>query len=147
MAGNRCGYVVASEDLIQAMTKVATHTFYSTPTAAQIAALHALGPAGDRWVREASSRYRSLGDTAAELLQENRPEGGTFLFLDLADYLNERKEPLERLLERCADQGLLLAPGPSFGPYPDHARLCFTAADPSVTLRGIETLAAILGRA
>ena len=146
MAGNRCGYVVAGADMVQAMTKVATHTFYSTPTAAQLAALAALGPEGDLWLRDRSIHYSAIGEAAAEHLGEQPPEGGTFLFLDLADYLDETGESLDQFLERCADQGLLLAPGPSFGPYPTHIRLCFTAAHPAVTARGVEKLAEILGR-
>lgn len=146
MAGNRCGYVVADADLVGAMTKVATHTFYSTPTAAQLAAIRALQPAGDEWLREAAIHYQAIGEAASEHLGEAHPEGGTFLYLDLADYLSERSETLEHFLERCADQGLLLAPGPSFGPYPNHVRLCFTAAHPAVTARGVEKLAKILGR-
>ena len=53
---------------------------------------------------------------------------------------------LAQFLARAADRGVLLAPGPSFGPYPKHARLCFTAAAPDVTRRGVERLADLLGR-
>ena len=88
----------------------------------------------------------AIGEAASEHLGEPHPEGGTFLFLDLADDLRERGETLEQFLELCADQGLLLAPGPSFGPYPSHARLCFTAVHPAVTARGVQKLAEILKR-
>jgi N-succinyldiaminopimelate aminotransferase len=50
------------------------------------------------------------------------------------------------LLEDVVDEGLFCAPGPSFGPFPTHVRLCFTAAAPDVVLRGIEVLARRLGR-
>ena len=146
MAGNRCGYVVAGEDVVHAMTKVATHTFYSTPTASQLAALRTLRPEGDQWLEDAAIHYLAIGEAASEHLGEPHPEGGTFLFLDLADDLQQRGETLEQFLELCADQGLLLAPGPSFGPYPTHVRLCFTAVHPAVTARGVQKLADILGR-
>ena len=45
-----------------------------------------------------------------------------------------------------ADRGLFLAPGPSFGPYPTHVRVCFTSAAPAVVRRGIGVLAELLGR-
>jgi aspartate/methionine/tyrosine aminotransferase len=49
------------------------------------------------------------------------------------------------LLEDCVDRGLFVAPGASFGPYPTHVRLCFTAAPPDVVDRGVEVLASLLG--
>ena len=42
------------------------------------------------------------------------------------------------------DRGLFVAPGPSFGPYPSHIRVCFTSAEPAVVKRGIDTLADVL---
>ena len=68
--------------------------------------------------------------------------GSTFLFLDVRDKLDDRG--LVGFLEDCADRGLFLAPGPSFGPYPTHVRLCFTSAPPDVVQRGVEMLAGIL---
>ena len=38
MTGNRCGYVVGPKAVMAELRKVSTHTFYSTPTASQIAA-------------------------------------------------------------------------------------------------------------
>ena len=38
-----------------------------------------------------------------------------------------------------------LAPGPSFGPYPEHVRVCFTCAEPAVVARGVEVLASRIG--
>jgi N-succinyldiaminopimelate aminotransferase len=66
------------------------------------------------------------------------PEGSTFLFLDVSKHLDERG--LTGFLEACAERGLLLAPGPSFGPFPEHVRLCFTSAPPDVVLRGVDVL-------
>ena len=144
MAGNRCGYVVGPRDLVGRLLKVAVHTFYSTPTASQIAAERVLGPAGDRWLEEARARYRELGLWAARRLGETAPRGSTFLFLDVADRLDDRG--LEGFLLDCADRGLFVAPGPSFGPYPTHLRVCYTSAEPDVVKRGIEVLAGMMGR-
>ncbi|MCA9635301.1 MAG: pyridoxal phosphate-dependent aminotransferase [Myxococcales bacterium] len=144
MAGNRCGYLIGPAEVIVHARKAAAHTFYSTPTAAQIAAERVLAGPGDAWVRDARARYQALGEAAAARLGVPAPAGSTFLFLDVAEHLDERG--LGGLLERCADRGLLIAPGPSFGPYPTHVRLCFTSAPPEVVERGVEILAAILGR-
>ena len=143
MAGNRCGYMVGPAEVMGELMKVSTHTFYSTPTASQVAALRALGGPGDRWARAARDQYIETGRRAARTLGLEPPEGSTFLFFDVSPWLGE--DGLFGLLEACAERGLLLAPGASFGPYPTHARLCYTAVDPERTQRGVELLASILG--
>ncbi|MGH9361197.1 MAG: pyridoxal phosphate-dependent aminotransferase, partial [Thermoanaerobaculia bacterium] len=144
MAGNRCGYVVGPRAVMGELRKVVTHSFYSTPTASQLAALRALAGPGDTWVAAARDQYRATGTRVAARLGLEPPRGSTFLFLDVAERLGERG--LEGFLEECAERGLFLAPGPSFGPYPTHVRLCYTAAPPEVVERGVEVLAELLGR-
>ena len=143
MAGNRCGYVVGPSETMPELLKVSTHTFYSTPTGSQIAALRTLQGHADDWLATARTKYEQLGRMSARALGVPEPEGSAFLFLDVSTQLNERG--LRGFLEDCIDHGLILAPGPSFGPYPEHARLCFSAAPPEVTQRGIEVLATLLG--
>ena len=144
MAGNRVGYIVGPDSGIGEILKVSTHTFYSAPTAGQLAALRVLGPAGDQWVAEAFETYRDLGRMAAERLGVPAPGGSTFVFLDVADHLDERGLP--GLLEDLVSKGLLVAPGPSFGPYPTHIRVCFTCAPPDIVEEGVDILARRLGR-
>ncbi|MEZ5332209.1 MAG: pyridoxal phosphate-dependent aminotransferase [Thermoanaerobaculia bacterium] len=145
MAGNRCGWVVGPAEVMGELRKVSTHTFYSTPTASQLAAVAALEDGrGERWAAHARELYRAIGGEAAERLGVEAPAGSTFLFLDVADRLDERG--LGGFLEDCADRGLFLAPGPSFGPYPTSVRVCFTAAPPEVVREGVGVLAGLLGR-
>jgi aspartate/methionine/tyrosine aminotransferase len=144
MAGNRCGYVVGPVEAVRELRKIGMHSFYSTPTAAQIAAVRVLQGPGDAWIARAREQYRATGERAAARLGLPAPEGSTFLFFDVAPFLDETG--LGGFLERCVDRGLFLAPGPSFGPYPTHVRLCFTAAPPDVIDRGVEALAPLLGR-
>lgn len=143
MAGNRCGWVVGPKEGIHQLRKVSTHTFYSTPTASQLAGIAALAGPGDAWAAKAAAQYREVGEKAAKRLGVPPPEGSTFLFLDVSKYLDERGVP--GLLEKCVDRGLLVAPGTSFGPFPNHVRLCFTCSPPEVVLRGVEVLASVLG--
>jgi N-succinyldiaminopimelate aminotransferase len=98
----------------------------------------------DEWITDARERYREMGTHAADRLGVSPPEGSTFLFLDVADRLDERG--LAGFLEDCVERGLLVAPGTSFGSYPTHIRVCFTCAPPDVVERGIEVLAGLLGR-
>jgi aspartate/methionine/tyrosine aminotransferase len=144
MAGNRCGYVIGPAQAIAELRKIGMHSFYSTPTASQIAALKVLAGPGEAWIAHARQLYKEVGDRVAARLGLEAPRGSTFLFFDVAGYLDETG--LGGFLERCVDRGLFLAPGPSFGPYPTSVRLCFTASPPDVVERGVEALADLLGR-
>ena len=145
MAGNRLGWIVGPSRVMDQVRKVSTHTFYSAPTASQLAAVQALDGRGDAWARSAAEKYRELGYYAADRLGVERPSGSTFLWLDVSPHFGPG-EGLLGFLGRCVDRGLALAPGPSFGPYPNHVRLCFTSAEPDVVRRGVDVLAGLLGR-
>lgn len=144
LSGARCGWLVGPEAALAEIVKVGAHTIYSAPTASQHAALRILAGAGDAWVAEARAEYAATGREAARRLSQPAPEGGMFLFLDVAAALDERG--LLGLLEDVAGEGLFVAPGPSFGPYPTHVRLCYTAVPPDAALRGVDILARRLGR-
>ena len=143
MAGNRCGYVLLpSSDLMFGVRKAITHSFYSTPTVAQLAALRALEE-GDQWLDSAREAYKKAGDAMADMLGVQRPDGSTFLFLNVADFLDE--EGVDGLLLEAIGRNLILAPGSSFGAqYSDWIRICFTSAPPNMVARGAEILADIL---
>jgi N-succinyldiaminopimelate aminotransferase len=146
MAGNRCGYVVGPAQQMAELRKVGTHTFYAAPTAAQLAVCNLLeNPERSRaWLERAHRSYIEMGRYAAERLGVDPPAGSTFLFVDVSRYLDQRG--LQGFLLDCGEHGVFVAPGPSFGPYPTHVRVCFTAAPPEVTRRGIDVLAKLLGR-
>ena len=144
MSGNRCGYVIGPEAAMAGVRKVGVHTYYSVPTASQIVGARALQGHADVWLAHAKQRYQEVGIAAADRLGLQHPEGGTFLFVDVVDRLDERG--LVGFLEDAVSRGLLVAPGPSFGPYPSHIRFCFTATEPARTMRGVEVLADLLGR-
>lgn len=145
MAGNRTGYLVGPPQAIAECRKISTHTFYSAPTSGQIAGLMAL-EGGAEWLADSRRRYQDAGVRAAAILGEPAPAGSTFLFLDVADQLDERG--VFGFLEDCLDDGLVLAPGPSFGRghYDTHVRLCYTSAPPDHVAEGCRRLAVRLGR-
>lgn len=144
MAGNRVGWVLGPADLVEHAKRIATHTFYSTPTGCQYAALEALGPAGDAWIARARELYAELGTWSADRLGVDGPEGSTFLMVDVREALDDTGLP--GLLGRAVDRGLLVAPGTTFGPYPNHVRVCFTSAEPDRVRAGVNLLAGLLGR-
>lgn len=144
MTGTRCGWIVGPAAALEAARKISTNTVYSTPTPSQVAGLRALEGRADTWLVETRESYRLAGEAAARHLGLPAPAGSTFLFVDVDRDLGD--ESLDSFLLRAADRGLLVAPGPSFGPYPRHLRLCFTAAPPEVVERGVLVLAELLGR-
>ncbi len=139
MAGNRLGYLVAPEPVIAAMLRVMTNVNYSACTASQLAALNALNGPGPAWAAAARDQYAELGRWAADRLGVAAPAGSTFLFIDVADCLDERG--LGGFLGDLYQAGVMVAPGPSFGPFPTHIRVCFTCAEPAEVRRGITILA------
>jgi aspartate/methionine/tyrosine aminotransferase len=142
MTGNRTGYLVGPSEAIAATRKVSTHSFYSAPTVGQLAGVRALRD-GQPWVDRAFELYKSAGDEMADILGVPRPEGSTFFFLDASHKLDERG--IWGFLEDCLEDGLVLAPGPSFGQdYDTFVRICFTSAPPERTAEAARLLAARL---
>jgi DNA-binding transcriptional MocR family regulator len=92
----------------------------------------------------ASEQYQAAGERAARTLGLPPPEVGTFLFVEVADCLDERG--INGFLFDCLEENLILAPGASFGPshYHTFIRLCFTSAPPAVVQRGVEKLATLM---
>ncbi|MCH2170352.1 pyridoxal phosphate-dependent aminotransferase [Myxococcota bacterium] len=144
LAGYRIGYVVGPPAAIAQAGKIASHTYYAAPTAAQFAALRLLRD-GDAWLAEARAAYQRVGDDAADILGVARPEGSTFLFLDASPALDERG--ISGFLADCLAEGVALSPGISCGrDYENWARLCYTAAPPDDVLAAIPRVAQRLGR-
>lgn len=139
MAGNRTGYLVGPPEAIAQAEKIATHSFYSAPTAGQVAGLRAIQD-GQPWVDRARESYRLAGAAAADELGLPAPEGSTFLFVDAAAALDERG--IEGLLADCLEDGVAVAPGASCGQdYATWLRLCYTSARPAEVEVAISKLA------
>jgi len=145
MAGNRCGYIVGpSAAVMRSVRKATVHHFYSACTASQLAAASVLEK-GQSWLASAVGSYRAAGFAAADSLGVARPQGGTFLFLDVGPHLDERG--MHGFMLDCIERGLILAPGGSCGSeYQHFVRLCFTSAPPEVVGRGVAVLAGLMGR-
>jgi aspartate/methionine/tyrosine aminotransferase len=143
LAGVRVGFVVGPERVISVARRLATHTIFNVPLAAQRVALAALASSAE-WIDQARREYRQVRDAAVQALRSAGvsapvPEGGSYVFLDFAPVLEGR--PLRQLLEAAIDRGVLLAPGDGFGQdFASWARICFTVAPPSRVLEGIERL-------
>ncbi len=138
VAGYRCGFLIANDEIIKNAIKVSTYLFYSTTHPVQVAALKLLNSNFSDWIKNAVDQYREIGRYVAEQLKVPPAEGSTFLFLDLSRFLDNKT--LDLLLEELAKEGVLLAPGYSFGPFDSWVRLCFTAIPPEKTKKGVDIL-------
>jgi N-succinyldiaminopimelate aminotransferase len=139
MSGNRTGYLVGPPRAVAGAHKMGVHTFYSAPTAGQLAGQRAI-ESGAAWVERAKSLYREAGSAAAEALGLAAPEGSQFLFVDVSHQLDERGP--QGFLDDCVADGVALAPGASCGAaYASWVRLCYTAAEPSRVEEAVRRLA------
>jgi aspartate/methionine/tyrosine aminotransferase len=139
MAEIRTGYLVGPGEALAHAEKIATHTFYSTPTAGQIAGLRALRDGGP-WIERARLLYRGVAVETAAPLGLPPPQGSTFHFIDVSRHLDERG--IAGFLEDCLDDGVALAPGSSCGEaYGEWLRPCSTAAPPEQVTTAVNKLA------
>ncbi len=144
MAGQRVGYLAGPEPIVANARKIATHVYYHAPVVGQYTALAALEQGAD-WLAANRAADREVGRQVARMLRLPEPEGGTFLFLDVRDCLDERGLP--GLLEDCFEQGVLVAPGHSCGvDYADWIRISYTAAPADRVLEAAGRLERVLAR-
>jgi aspartate/methionine/tyrosine aminotransferase len=145
LAGARIGFAVAPEPIIAAARRIAVHTVFNVPVAAQRVALAALRGSRE-WVDEAREAYRAARDATVDALRSAgvevaTPQGGSFAFVDFERVLGGR--PLLGLLERAIDRGVLVAPGDGFGAaFASFGRICFTAVELPELLDGLDRLRA-----
>jgi aspartate/methionine/tyrosine aminotransferase len=147
LAGARIGFAVAPETVIAAARRVAVHTVFNVPVAAQRVALAGLR-ASRAWVDDAREAYRAARDVTVDALRTAgvdvaTPQGGSFAFPDFQRVLGGR--PLLGLLERAIDRGVLVAPGDGFGAdFGSFGRVCFTAVGMPELTDGLARLRAAI---
>ena len=130
-AGARIGFTHGPASVMTAVRGMQTFHTYCASRPMQFGAVGALQQGGD-WVEQSRVLYRDAGYQAADALRVSRPEGGTFLFIDVSALLEPGAKDCSGFLERCADQGVLLTPGSSCGAdYATWVRLCFTSVPPA----------------
>jgi aspartate/methionine/tyrosine aminotransferase len=147
LAGARVGFLVAPARAVSLARRIATHTVFNVPVAAQRVALAALDDPG-AWVDAARTDFRAARDATLRALEGSgvtalAPDGGSYVFIDFARVLDRRS--LVTLLGRAIERGVLLAPGPGFGEaFGTWARLCFTSVPVDRLLAGVSRLRAAI---
>jgi aspartate/methionine/tyrosine aminotransferase len=147
MTGWRVGFVVASEAIVAAMTKIQEPMVSCVNTVAQHAAIAALlGP--QDCVQQMLGHYRRRRDVAVALSEElglsvSYPHGAFYMLVDISD------QPLNSLAFACNlldAEHVAVAPGISFGQRCDrYVRISFCASEEALS-EGLTRLARYLGR-
>ena len=142
-AGARIGFTHGPEAVMGKIAGMQTFHTYCAPRPMQLGGVAALQQ-GASWVEDSRALYRDAGYEAADALGVPRPEGGTFLFVDVSAHLAPDAEDCSAFLERCADEGVLLTPGRSCGAdYAKWVRICFTSVPPQDRSAALAKLAPV----
>ncbi|HEY8432434.1 MAG TPA: aminotransferase class I/II-fold pyridoxal phosphate-dependent enzyme, partial [Sandaracinaceae bacterium] len=142
---SRVGWAHGPHDAMMAIRGVQTFSTYCAPRPLQLGAARALREGAD-WLRAARRAYEDAAAATARALGIEKPDGGTFVFIDARPCLRDGEDTLG-LLERCLAAGVLLTPGAACGrDYASWVRLCFTSVPPDDLAVALERLAPILGR-
>ena len=129
---------------VRELRKIGMHSFYSTPTASQIAALRVIGGAGDAWIAARP------GAVQGDRRRRWRPAWGCRRRWGAPSSSSTSPRSSTRPGSAASSSAASTAassspPARASAPIPTHVRLCFTAAPPDAIERGVEALAPLLG--
>ena len=133
LAGYRLGYITGPPEVLEVARKIATHLWYSVPTASQRVG-HASLEVED-WIPKARAEYRKTGREAAKLLELPEPEGSQFLWMPVSG------DPAA-FVAGALERGVLVTPGSAFGQkHAGYVRISYTAAPPDKVIEAVRSLA------
>ena len=149
MTGWRLGWLVAPENAVAEMEKLAQNLFISMSTMAQHAALAGFEPATLKLLDERRDIFRQRRDFLLPAVQELgfhvpcSPEGAFYIYADASRYTDDSQAFCLRLLE---DHGVALTPGLDFGRHRAHQHIRFSYTTSMERLElAVDRLAAVLG--
>ncbi len=125
MTGFRIGYIVASKPLIDNITKLNQITINNVPVFIQSAALKGL-ELRKQLATAIENEYQERAKMANRILHK---AGFEFTEPDAPFYVFPKKKGLDsvKFTLDLLDKGVAIAPGSSFGDYPEHFRISLTA--------------------
>lgn len=144
MTGWRLGWLVAPEDLVGAVEKLAQNLFLAASTPAQHAALAAFTPAAAAIFEARRREFLTRRDFLLPALRELGfripviPDGAFYLYADCGRFTDDSHGFALRLLE---ETGVAITPGIDFGGHLPHrhVRFAYTNAIPQLA-EGVERL-------
>ncbi|WP_299235502.1 pyridoxal phosphate-dependent aminotransferase [uncultured Halomonas sp.] len=131
MTGWRLGWLLAPEEAVEPLTRLAQNVFLAAPTPAQHAALAAFAPdcraiLEERRVELGHRRDALLaGLSRLDLTPSLPPQGAFYLWLDISRYSHDSQAFCQRLLE---EENVAITPGVDFAVQGGerHVRIAFT---------------------
>jgi aspartate/methionine/tyrosine aminotransferase len=148
MTGWRLGWVVAPEELVAAMDRLAQNIFLAPSTPAQYAALAAFTPATAAILAERRDAFAERRDFLMDALPQlgfrfpATPTGAFYLYADCSKVTDDSFAFAQRLLDEA---GVALTPGLDFGDNQPqrHIRFAYTNEIDKLE-QGVERIAAFL---
>ena len=130
MTGWRIGYIVADRTYIDQVVKLNQITFNNVPVFIQEAALKGM-ELHAQIATNIKAKYKARADLASSKLEEG---GFKFTTPDAPFYVFPRRDGLDgtKFTLGLLDKGVAVAPGSSFGDYPEHIRISLTAPDDQI---------------
>ncbi len=130
MTGWRIGYIIASKELVDNITRLNQITVNNVPVFIQEAALKGL-----ELRKPIASAIKSKYKERAELASEKLSKAGlSFSKPEAPFYVFPKRKGLdsEKFTMHLLDKGVAVAPGTSFGDYREHFRISLTAPDDQI---------------
>lgn len=130
MTGWRVGYIVANKAFIDQVVKLNQITFNNVPVFIQDAALKGL-ELHAQIASNIKAKYKARADLATNKLSS---AGFKFTVPDAPFYVFPKRDSLDgtKFTLDLLDKGVAVAPGSSFGDYPEHFRISLTAPDDQI---------------
>jgi aspartate aminotransferase len=125
MTGWRIGYIIASKELVDRITKLNQITINNVPVFVQEAALKGL-----ELQKQIATKIKEEYQERARLASKQLKKAGLeFTEPEAPFYVFPRKRGLdsERFTLKLLDKGVAVAPGTAFGDYREHFRISLTA--------------------
>jgi aspartate/methionine/tyrosine aminotransferase len=149
MTGWRLGWLVAPEDAVAEMEKLAQNLFISMSTMAQYAALAGFEPATRAILDERRDTFRQRRDYLLPALQELgfgvpcAPQGAFYIYADASRFTSDSQAFCMNLLEQ---HGVAVTPGLDFGHHRarEHLRFSYTTSMERLEI-AVERLAKVVG--
>ena len=133
MTGWRLGWLIAPEQYIDAIDRLAQNIFLAAPTMAQHAALTAFEPETMQILESRREAFKGRRDYLLPALQQlgfevlTKPQGAFYLYADCSRFTEDSHAFVLDVLEKA---GVAITPGCDFGDYraEQHVRFAYTTS-------------------